>query len=140
MRRDPIRGQTIRWTFDDGPMAGKAFEHTFGEGGVVTWRSLDQHENGAKNGTPAETKYELATVGEYVYAVSYLASSGYTLTVVLDYRTGRLVAFASNEKQLAVQHGSFQTADDEARESRRPSSRTPNGGAPRGGQGLKSEG
>jgi hypothetical protein len=37
-----------------------------------------------------------------VEAPAYLASSGYTLTVVLDFRTGRIVAFASNEKKLSV--------------------------------------
>jgi hypothetical protein len=129
MRKDPIRGQTIRWTFDDGSLAGKRFEHTFDEGGVVTWRSLDGADAAARSVDRAstETKYELATVGEYVYAVSYLAASGHTLTVVLDYRTGRLVAFASNEKSLSVQHGSFQTADDEARANQRAPGHNPDG-------------
>jgi molybdenum cofactor biosynthesis protein MoaF len=131
MRRDPVRGQTIRWTFDDGPMAGKQFEHTFDESGAVTWRSLGNGERGAADpGAAPSAKYELSTVGEYVYAVSYLAASGYTLTVVLDYRTGRLVAFASNEKSLTVQQGSFQTADDDARASRRDRSHHEDGGAP----------
>ena len=30
MGSDPLRGKTIRWTYDDGPMAGKSLEHTFG--------------------------------------------------------------------------------------------------------------
>jgi hypothetical protein len=39
MAIDPIRGKTIRWTYDDGPMKGKSFEHTFGQDGTTrsTW-------------------------------------------------------------------------------------------------------
>ena len=29
MNKDPTRGKTIRWTFTDGPMAKKTFEHQF---------------------------------------------------------------------------------------------------------------
>jgi hypothetical protein len=104
MQSNPIRGKTIRWTFSDGPMANKTFEHSFAGDGSVTWRMIGSTED--KPGSAK--KYEVATVGQDVYAVSYLSSSGYTLTVVLDYRTGRLVAFASNEKQLVLQHGTFE--------------------------------
>jgi hypothetical protein len=101
---DPIRGKTIRWTFDDGPMAGKTFEHTFGADGNVRWTMV-----GAGAGKPSSPEhYEAVKVHSDVYAVSYLASSGYTLTAVLDFRVGSVVGFASNEKQLTVQHGSFE--------------------------------
>ena len=56
----------------------------------------------------AADQYQVASLGQEVHAVSYLSSSGYTLTVVLDYRTKRLVAFASNEKSLTMQHGTFE--------------------------------
>lgn len=107
MLTDPIRGQTIRWSFDDGPMAGKVFEHSFDARGGVTWRMLG---GGGSNDKPTpNAKYEMSEVGEGVYAVSYLSDSGHTLTVVLDYRSGHVVAFASNEKELSLQHGSFET-------------------------------
>ena len=48
MASDPIRGKTIRWTYDDGPMAGKSFEHTFGDDGVVTWREAGDPDKGTK--------------------------------------------------------------------------------------------
>ncbi|HEX7507595.1 MAG TPA: hypothetical protein VF550_12530 [Polyangia bacterium] len=35
-------------------------------------------------------------------------SNGYTLTVVLDFETGRLFAFSSNDKEMALQHGAFE--------------------------------
>ena len=121
MASDPVRGKTIRWTYDDGPMAGKSFEHTFGEDGTVTW-----HETGAQNkprpptngqrkagqgSTEPKAKYEVAPVNDDVYAVSYLSGSGYTLTSVLDFAGGSVVSFASNEKELVVQHGTFEVAE-----------------------------
>ncbi len=106
MAADYFRGKTIRWTFTDGPMAGRTFEHVFHkEDGSLTFRVL----GGKPDAAPTRVeKYESATDGADVYSVSYLGPSGYTLTVVLDYRTGNLVGFASNEKELALQHGTFE--------------------------------
>jgi hypothetical protein len=39
--------------------------------------------------------------------VSYL-ESGYTLTTLLDFKSKKLVAFASNEKGVSAQHGTFE--------------------------------
>jgi hypothetical protein len=50
----------------------------------------------------------VASLGQDIHTVAYLSSSGYTLTVVLDYKSRKLVAFASNEKSLTVQHGTFE--------------------------------
>ena len=44
-------------------------------------------------------------------AVSYLAASGYTLTVVLNFTDHRMVGFASNDKEWFVQQGSFEIVD-----------------------------
>ncbi len=44
MDQDPIRGKTLRWTFDDGPMAGKGFDHTFHTDGSVSYRSAGDPE------------------------------------------------------------------------------------------------
>jgi hypothetical protein len=106
--KDPITGSTIRWTFDDGPVAGKTFEHVFEADGGVSYRVVD----GAKSAkSTREEKYEVAPLSDSVCAVSYLASSGYTLTTVLDFSTHRCVAFASNEEGVTVQRGSFRVED-----------------------------
>ena len=117
MSEDAIRGKMIRWTFTDGPMANKTFEHTFDKGGTVTWRMLDEKGQGKpskekETEKDKETKYEAVIVGQNVQAISYLGSSGYTLTVILDFQTNKLVAFASNEKDLTVQRGTFETSDN----------------------------
>jgi hypothetical protein len=103
-------------------MAGKSFEHTFGDDGVVTWREAGGSESGAKpptNGqqktgkpaTEAKAKYEVAPINDDVCAVSYLSKSGFTLTSVLDFASGTVVSFASNEKELVPQRGMFEVAE-----------------------------
>ena len=79
MKTDAVRGKTFRWTFTDGPMAKRTFEHSF----------------------------ELAQVSATVCALSYM-SGGYTLTVILDFGTNNLFAFSSNEKAMTLQHGTFE--------------------------------
>jgi hypothetical protein len=103
-----IEGKTIRWTFSDGPVANERYEHAFDADGGLTYRKLDGDDDGNGEGTKVE-KYESEQVGDDVTVFSYLApDSGYTLTAVLDYASNTVVAFASNEKMLAVQHGTFE--------------------------------
>jgi hypothetical protein len=107
MNADRIRGKTIQWTFTDGPFANRSFEHSFHDDGTLEFRMLDGKGNGKP--TPVK-KYEAASVGADVHVVSYLGPSGYALTVALDFQSGKLVAFASNEKELSLQHGTFSVA------------------------------
>jgi hypothetical protein len=122
MGSNPVKGKTIRWTNDDGPMAGKNFEHTFGNDGTVTWRETGGDERSAKppsNGqqkagkpaTEPKAKYEVVPINDDVCVVSYLSKSGYTLTSVLDFASGTVVSFASNEKELVPQRGMFEVAE-----------------------------
>ena len=105
---DPIIGEAIRWTFSEGPLEGRTFEHTFHDDGTVEFRTVA----GDKKGKLTRARdSEVAQVGDDVYAVSYLGPSGHTLSVVLDFRTGKLVAFASNENELTVQRGTFELGD-----------------------------
>lgn len=101
---DRIRGKTIQWTFKNGPMAKQTFEHVFLKNGSLKFRAVD---NAGKGKTTRVKKYDVAKVNSDVYAVSYLGPSGYTLSTVLDFRKRRLIAFASNEKSLTVQEGTF---------------------------------
>ena len=90
-----LSGRTFRWTFEDGPTAGGTYEHTFDEDGSVSFRKL-----GGKEGEPTrEKKYASFEVAPEVQLVSYLAESGYTLTVAMNFDTGRIYGFASNDKE-----------------------------------------
>lgn len=112
MNSNPITGHALRWKFADGPMAGKSFDHTFSRNGNVAFREVGGDPN-AKPGVAEQ--YHVASLGQDVHTVSYLSSSGYTLTVVLDYKTHKLVAFASNEKSLTMQQGTFECLGSAAR-------------------------
>ena len=101
MAADPMKGKTVRWTYDDGAMKGKTFEHQFGNDGTVAWTGGDEEKPSAD----AHAKYEYAPINDGAYVFSYLSSHGFTLTTVVDEKAGTVVSFASNEKDLFVQHG-----------------------------------
>lgn len=89
-------GQTLRWKFEEGPTAGGTYEHTFEPDGSVRFTKVD----GAATGKPANAKkYASFEVAPAVHLVSYLGDAGYTLTVAVNFDTGKLYGFASNEKE-----------------------------------------
>ena len=104
---DPVRGKTIRWSYDDGPVAGKTFEHTFTADGTVSWR-----EPGTTSGGEPSVPYQATWITDDVYLVSYLAASGWTLTTLVDTTSGKIVSVASNEKELVIQRGLALRQDD----------------------------
>jgi hypothetical protein len=93
---DSIRGTTIRWMFVEPPVAGMKFEHTFREDGTLVWRVLE----GPGAGTSKEEKqYATMKIANGVHVVSYLAASGHTLSVVVDFNTRRVIGFGSDNKE-----------------------------------------
>ncbi len=105
MNNDPVRGKTLHWTFTDGPVQGKTYEHVFRTDGTVTWA-----EPGKPAGEDSTATYEVEPVNDDVYVVSYLGKSGYALTTVVDRKTRKIVSFASNERSLVKQHGTSKDA------------------------------
>jgi hypothetical protein len=86
-------------------MAGTTFEHDFNADGSVTWRIVDGQHKGA---SAREKSYSAVKVGAQTWAISYLAASGHTLTVVLSAEDRRAVAFASNNTSWDSMHGRFE--------------------------------
>ena len=103
-RTDSILGKTVRWTFTNGPTKGATFEHVFHTDGSVSWREASGKSGAA---TRAE-RSAVVRVSDDVQAVSYLADSGYTLTLALNVGTGRMVGFASNEQSWYPVEGTFE--------------------------------
>jgi len=93
-RAAEVRGRTIRFAWTEGPTAGRTHEHVFHPDGTVEW-----HDAGAASGPAGERPdYAAVKVADGIVAVSYLAPSGYTLTVVLNFGSCEVVGFASSAK------------------------------------------
>lgn len=123
---DPVRGKTMRWAFTGGPTAGSTYEHTFSKSGTVKFKPVGAGPDGgkpaakgaakkkkaaksAKPAKPEAPKYAAMRAADDAYAVSYLSGSGYTLTVVLNFKDNTMVGFASNDKQWFPVKGTFET-------------------------------
>ena len=92
-----LSGRTFTWKFTEGPTAGSAYEHTFLPDGSVEFRKLGG--DAAKGKPTHEKKYASFEVAPEIHLVSYLAESGYTLTIAMNLNTGRIYGFASNDKE-----------------------------------------
>ena len=112
MAANPITGHSLRFKFSEGPVAGKSYDHTFSRNGHVTFKEVGS-DPGAKPGCVQQ--YEVASFNGDVHAVSYLSGAGHTLTTILDFRSMKLVSFASNEKSLSMQQGTFELLGSAAR-------------------------
>jgi phenolic acid decarboxylase len=91
-----LEGKTLQWTFTGGPLPPASYEHTFHDDGTVVWRVL---EGEGKGSSAREKRYAAAMIAEGIFVVSYLAASGYTLTVVVNENDKRVTGFASNDKE-----------------------------------------
>lgn len=107
---ESLQGRTVRWTFRNGPVAGKSYEHTFNDDGSVEYRQV----GASKGGPTREKECAIVRVTDDVTVISYLAASGYALTAVLNFSNNEVVAFASNEKGWFRQDGSFEVVDTSA--------------------------
>ncbi len=61
MSADPITGRTVRWSYVDGPVAGKHFEHVFAADGTERFREVD---GAAPSGA---VPYQVARIGDDVF-------------------------------------------------------------------------
>lgn len=101
-----IRGRTLRFAWTDGPTAGKTHEHRFHTDGTVEWRAVDASTPSAPKASIEERPaYFAADVGSDACFVSYLSSSGFTLSLVVDFGTRAIVGVASNERQWVPVRG-----------------------------------
>jgi hypothetical protein len=106
--RDRVRGQTLRFAFEDGPTRGKTYEHVFDGDGTVTYRDANDQADGKAAGEKAT--YGVFQVADDVQLVSYLSSSGFTLTLALNFADNRIHGFASNDKQWMPVTGRLEAA------------------------------
>lgn len=111
--RDPaIRGKIIQFTWTEGPTEGTTHEHVFHPDGTVEWRdpkSSKPARPDSSGGRKERPPYAAVKIAEQIYIISYLAESGYTLTVVLNFDNGQLTGFASSAKDWHPLRGTFES-------------------------------
>jgi hypothetical protein len=88
-------------------------EHVFHDDGTVEWHDAGSAppKKPSKEGSarPERPPYAAFEVTPEVFAVSYLSpSSGFTLTVVLNFATGQIVGVASGGKDWFPLRGTFE--------------------------------
>lgn len=102
------KGHTVRWKWTEGPTAGTTYDHAFDKDGSVVFQEV---KGGVAQGSGKRVKkygsFEVAAPD--VELVSYLeGENGWTLTVAMNYATGKMYGFASNEKQWFPVAGTFE--------------------------------
>lgn len=103
-------GATVRWTFTEGPTKGASYEHTFNRDGSVRYRDVSAGKAKAKTTREKKCAVEKITTG--VHVISYLSSSGYTLTVVLNFDDMSAHSYASNEEGWFPAKGTFEVVKE----------------------------
>jgi hypothetical protein len=113
--RDPaIQGKTIQFRWTEGPTKGMTHEHVFHPDGTVEWHDAEPSRSasgGKRTGQgepPERPAYAAVPVADGAFLVSYLAGSGYTLTVALNFRDRQLIGFASSAKEWFPVRGTFE--------------------------------
>jgi hypothetical protein len=100
-----IRGRTLRYTWTEGPTKGSSHEHAFNDDGTVVWSCVSGPQKGHSG---REKDYAAMRAGNDVYLVSYRASSGYTLSVALNFQDNTMVGIASGTKDWHPCKGTFE--------------------------------
>ena len=101
---DRIRGKTILWTWTDGPTKGTTHQHVFNGDGSVDWNFMDGPQKGLAT---RENEYATVKIADDLYVVSYLASSGDALSVVLNFHDHKLTGFTSSAQEWFPCKGTF---------------------------------
>lgn len=94
-----LAGRVFRWTFGDGPTAGKPYEHAFATDGTVKFKEVGGAASPAAGDEMPGSKYAAFEIAPNMYLVSYLSSHGYTLTVAMNLDSKELHGFASSDKE-----------------------------------------
>ena len=99
-KMNPLSGRTFRYIFNDGPTAGKTYEHVFSPDGTVAFKEINGASQPAGGGEKGPgIKYASFEIAPNMHLVSYLSNHGYTLTVAMNLDNKELHGFASNDKE-----------------------------------------
>jgi hypothetical protein len=98
-QKNPLAGRAFRWTFNEGPTAGKTYEHTFSADGTVVFKEVGGTAQTGSAGAMPGVRYASFEIAPQIHLVSYLSTHGYTLTVAMNLASKKLHGFASSDKE-----------------------------------------
>ena len=115
-RAAAVRGKTIHYIWLEGPTKGKTYEHVFHPDGTVEFHETGsesqsgaaKHKAAEGKGQPEQSSYTAMEAARDAYLVSYLSKTGYTLTVVLDFKSKQMVGIASGGTTWVPVTGRFE--------------------------------
>jgi hypothetical protein len=109
-QKNALAGRTFRWTFSEGPTAGKTYEHTFSADGTVVFKEVGGAATTGSAGAAPGVRYASFEIAPQIHLVSYLSAHGYTLTVAMNLGSKKLHGFASNDKEWYPLEGTVEVA------------------------------
>ena len=98
-QKNALAGRTFNWTFNEGPTAGKTYEHTFSAAGTVVFKEVGGAAQAGSADSVPGVRYASFEIAPQIHLVSYLSTHGYTLTVAMNLASKKLHGFASNDKE-----------------------------------------
>jgi hypothetical protein len=110
LRPSRLAGRTFRFTWTAEPKNSVTHEHVFHTDGTVSYAPIESDR-------PPQYKtakqYGAFEVAEDVFLVSYLDTSGYSLSVAMNFKTHRLQGFAATNTQWYPVQGRFEELSKE---------------------------
>lgn len=105
LRPSRLAGRTFRFTWTAGPKNAVTHEYVFHTDGSVSYAPIESDR--APEYTTAK-QYGAFEVAEDIYLVSYLDTSGYALSVALNFKERHLQGFATSATQWYPVQGRFE--------------------------------
>ena len=105
LRPSRLAGRTFRFTWTGGPTASATHEHVFHTDGTASYAQVEPGRPPQYSTARQYGAYELA---EDIYLMSYLSTTGYNLTVSMNFRNQRLYGFAASATRWHPVQGHFE--------------------------------
>ena len=99
----PVPFSSVTYTWNEGAFAGGQYKLSFPDG-KVKWIGLKVSEKGH---TAVEDKVTILNLGDDRYLITWLEEVGYTVTEVLNIKSGTVKGVVSNQKEHYVLHGTI---------------------------------
>lgn len=106
LRPSRLAGRKFRLTWTAGPTVSVTHEHVFHTDGTVSYAQVE-HDKAPAHYTTAK-QYGAFELAEDIFLVSYLGTTGYSLSVAMNFKDKRLHGFAADATRWYPVQGRFE--------------------------------